>query len=390
MRDGQASRCVFDESSIFCATASRSFVFVTGGAAERNDSPDPVSRSLRVMDAVDVDLIHALQVAPRAAAATIGEAIGVSEQTVARRYDALHRGGVLRVVGIVDPGAFGLSEWVARIVCDPDKIDAIAASLVRRSDVGYAHIASAGTELVCVLNTPVTEVQRLDLKGKLARSGGVHQLETSLLMHIFTRSRSEWSAFGRELPAGALDVLSAAAGHPFHGDGHRPTAHRAVDDRDVPLLEALTDDGRASFTTLAESTGSTVARVRRRVRQLEVDGVLSYSVDIMPERLGAMVSATLWMKTTPGGVRTAGQELAGHPEIAFSGALAGEYNLIAVVICADVSALYEYVSTKLAATTGIVQYAMSVRGRRLKQGSSIVAQGRLTPAQADRGRHPRG
>ncbi|MDV9174219.1 AsnC family protein, partial [Streptomyces sp. W16] len=58
-------------------------------------------------DAVDGKILRAVQCAPRASFRLIGEVAGVSEQTAARRFHALRRAGVMRVVGLIDPAVHG-------------------------------------------------------------------------------------------------------------------------------------------------------------------------------------------------------------------------------------------------------------------------------------------
>ncbi|HEY0248776.1 MAG TPA: Lrp/AsnC family transcriptional regulator [Gryllotalpicola sp.] len=83
----------------------------------------------------DVRLIRALQIAPRASFAAIAGALGVTEGAIARHYRRLRAAGVIRVAGIVDPGALGQSEWLVRLRCRPGSVMAIADALAARDDV---------------------------------------------------------------------------------------------------------------------------------------------------------------------------------------------------------------------------------------------------------------
>ncbi|MGH3377057.1 MAG: AsnC family transcriptional regulator, partial [Actinoallomurus sp.] len=85
-----------------------------------------------IMDEVDRGLIDALRVDGRAAFGRIGEVLGVSDQTVARRYRRLRAAGILRVVGSVDARRLGYASWAIRLRCAPDASGPIAAALARR------------------------------------------------------------------------------------------------------------------------------------------------------------------------------------------------------------------------------------------------------------------
>ena len=126
-----------------------------------------------MIDAVDSKILHALQCAPRAPFRRISEVTGVSEPTAARRYHALRRSGVMRVIGLVDPAVHGQAQWVARIRSRPDRVGPLADSLAKRPDIAYANLASGGSEIICVIRSPV-EAERDDiLLRQLPRSASV-------------------------------------------------------------------------------------------------------------------------------------------------------------------------------------------------------------------------
>ncbi|MEV6825144.1 AsnC family transcriptional regulator [Amycolatopsis sp. NPDC051102] len=104
-----------------------------------------------MFDLIDTQILHALQCSPRAAFRRVGQLIGVSEQTVARRYGAMRGDGVVRVLARSAPAAHRHDEWVARIRCRPDRVDAVADALARRPEVSFAHITSGGAEVMCLL-----------------------------------------------------------------------------------------------------------------------------------------------------------------------------------------------------------------------------------------------
>ncbi|MEV5322939.1 MULTISPECIES: AsnC family protein [unclassified Nonomuraea] len=58
-------------------------------------------------DELDRRLIHALQLDARAPFSRIAEVLGVSDQTVARRYRRLRSAGLLRVVAVPPPDSTG-------------------------------------------------------------------------------------------------------------------------------------------------------------------------------------------------------------------------------------------------------------------------------------------
>src|ERR1700761_7832569 len=108
-----------------------------------------------VIDDLDAQILHALQLAPRVSFRRIAAVVGASEQTVARRYHRLRRDGVVRVVGLDNRWVYGEASWVCRMRSAPDRIPQLADALVRRPDVSHANVLAGWTDLVCVVRAPL-------------------------------------------------------------------------------------------------------------------------------------------------------------------------------------------------------------------------------------------
>ena len=327
-----------------------------------------------MIDDVDMRILRSLHRAPRASFRLIGEVNGVSEQTAARRYQALRRAGVMRVVGLVDPAVHGEAQWVARVRCHPDRTAPLADSLARRPDIAYVGITSGGSEIICVIRSPLHAPREDMLLQQLPRSAAVLDLSIDLLIHPFgDPGTSGWTGYGGHLTAAQEERLAAGTAAAPHGPLLPLTAE------DGPLLDALAEDGRASHTRLADVTGWSKGRVARRLEALESSGTLSYDIDLLAEHLGYHLHATLWLRVAPARLEGTGNEIARHDEVAFAAATSGDHNMMAVVICRDAEEFYRYLTTRLAATPGVDAYGVSIRVRRLKQAASLVSHGRLVP-----------
>ncbi|MFJ2213740.1 Lrp/AsnC family transcriptional regulator [Streptomyces sp. NPDC101062] len=331
-----------------------------------------------MIDDVDRQILRALQWAPRAPFRLIGEVSGVSEQTAARRCHALRRSGVMRVVGLVNPAVHGAAQWVARIRCRPDRVGPLADALARRPDIAYASIASGGSEIICVIRSPL-DIRREDmLLRQLPKSASVLDVSIDLLIHPFGGTDTAgWTGYGGHLTPEQKHVLTGGPPAAPVGPLLTPTAE------DAPLLDTLAEDGRTTHTQLAELTGWSKGRVARRLDSLEASGALSYDIDLLPERLGYHLTATLWLRVAPAHLERAGEEIARHDEVAFTGATSGDHNVMAIVVCRDTEDFYRYLTTRLAATPGVDAYGVSIRTHRLKQAASLISHGRLVrPAPA--------
>ncbi|MCV7393301.1 Lrp/AsnC family transcriptional regulator [Mycobacterium paraseoulense] len=337
-----------------------------------------------MIDSLDGQILHALQISPRVPFRRIAEVVGATEQTVARRYHRLRRNGVVRVVGLegVDGGT-DWAHWVCRIHAKPDRIPHLADALIRSPDVSHANVLSGWTDLVCTIRAPLGESREDVLLQRLPRTSSVIDIDIDVVLHTFGRpTTAPWTGYGHKLNAQQAEQLLGVVDRPVTGRPSRPT----VEDR--PMLDALADDGRAPHSRLAECTGWSVARVRRRLAALEAAGSLLYDVDVLPERLGHPLSAMLWLTAAPQHVHRVGEQIAAHDQVAFAAAVSGSKNLMAVVICRDVHDLYEYLTTRLGAIDEVLTYEVSTRIQRLKQHGSVIAHGRLmnpNPTRTPRG-----
>ncbi|MET0237057.1 MAG: Lrp/AsnC ligand binding domain-containing protein [Kibdelosporangium sp.] len=88
--------------------------------------------------------------------------------------------------------------------------------------------------------------------------------------------------------------------------------------------------------------------------------------------LGFRSEAMMWLSVPPAEIEPIGQALALHPEVAFVGATTGTANLVASVVCRDVSAFYRYLTTRVAALTAIHHIETSPVIRTIKRGATLL------------------
>ena len=133
-----------------------------------------------MLDTLDSNILHALQLSPRVSFRRIADVVDAPEQAVARRYRKLQRGGVVRVIGLLNPQVYGDSQWVVRVRAKPDDLPRLAEALVRRPEVTHANVLSGWTELVCIVRAPLGETKDSILQ-RLPRTSAVLGLEVDLI-----------------------------------------------------------------------------------------------------------------------------------------------------------------------------------------------------------------
>ncbi len=314
-----------------------------------------------LLDDLDRRLAHALQLDGRASFSTIAEVLGVSDQTIARRYRKLRSSGVLRVVGVPEAAPLGQVHWLVRLRCVPDAAAPIATALARRADTQWVSLMSGGTEIVCFIRAPQREEADGLLLGQLPRTPRVVSMTAYRLLRRFAGGPAGWPGRSSALPESS--VLSL----------RRPPAEVAYrpEPEDPALLAALAHDGRADMSTLAAAAGRSESTTRRRLEHLRDAGALYFDVEIDAARLGYPLTATLWLTVAPSALSSTGRALAEHPQVAFAAATTGPSNLVANVGCRDDAALYEYLADDLGGLSGVQQVETAPMIRTLKRFATL-------------------
>ena len=324
-------------------------------------------------DEVDRKLVHALVIAPRAPFTVLADVIGVSDQTIARRYRRLAATAGLGVSGLVNTARLGWTDWFVRLQVTPGSADQLAQALAQRPDTRWVTLTSGGSEVTCTLQARTAgERDDLFLRG-LPGSRRVTQMTAQATLRVF--SRVEWGGMARALSPDQAARLRAAAGAP-HDTGPQFPAHRdpvALRPDDEALLAELARDGRASHAALAAATHWHESTVRRRIEELQEQEVLYFDVDFSERFLGLTTPAMLWISVDPGQLEAAGRAMVAHPEIPFAAATTGPTNLTASALFRDTRHMYEYLTTRLTELPGLRAVETAPIIRRIKRSATRLS-----------------
>ncbi|GAA1247612.1 Lrp/AsnC family transcriptional regulator [Streptomyces javensis] len=311
-------------------------------------------------DPLDLKLLQALQLDGRAPFNRIAHALGVSDQTVARRFRRLRTSVQLRVLGITDESRLGRSTWLLRLRCTPDAAEQLAGALARRPDTSYVSVISGGTEVMCAMKPRTRQARDELLLARLQRTPRVTSVSAHCLLHHFYGGPVGWLSKINALSPGEQAALSPPPTEPA-------TAPIVLEDADEALLAILSRDGRAPLTELQASTGLPESAVKRRLDRLRSSGVLYLDVQFDHEHLGNDVVAMLWLTVAPAALADIGHALATHPEVRFAAATTGQANIVAATLHADVGGLYTYLSDKIGALDGVHSIETALTLREVKQ-----------------------
>ncbi|WP_405492181.1 Lrp/AsnC family transcriptional regulator [Nocardia sp. NBC_00511] len=326
-----------------------------------------------VLDVLDKQIVHGLVVDARIPFAKLGALLGVSEQTVARRYRSLRGRGMLHVAGQVNAVPLGHTRWMLRIKTAPGRALALGESLARVPELSWVAVLATGFEVACVCR-PRTAERRDELMLRLLpRIPHVTELSAHEVLRQFPFDE-EWPRYSYLFTE---DQLRELGPRPPMWEPAGPKAPVTLSREDEAMLAVLARDGRAPYAQLADATGWSATRAARRMAELVAAGVLYFDLDFALERMGYATRGVLWLRVRPGELEAAGRAIATHREVAYVAATTGTSNLMVSVVCRDSAHLYRYVTERIGALSGVNNVEVLTSLRQFKQSQSLISAERI-------------
>lgn len=319
------------------------------------------------IDELDRQVVHCLSIDGRASFSRIAEIMGVSDQTVARRYRRLRSHGVLRVVGLPAAKQPGRNGWILRMQCVPGAGPALAKALAAHPDTRWVQLLSGDTEVLCHLRGAAE--QRDALLSRLPRSGRIVAVTAHSLLHVFVKGQ-EGLKFLEVLPPERVAALRHPAASAALALDSRGVARSELDDA---LFAALALDGRASHAELAATLGWSESTIRRRLDQLLDAGHLYLDLELDLNKLGFRACAWLWLSVRPSELAEAGKAFGDFAPVAYACATSGPSNLAVCAVCRDDDELYHFLTSRAGSLPGVDRVETSPVIRTVKQSSPNVS-----------------
>ncbi|WP_342791870.1 Lrp/AsnC family transcriptional regulator [Kitasatospora atroaurantiaca] len=321
------------------------------------------------LDGLDRMLVEALMIDGRASFSRLAEVLEVSDQTVIRRYRRMRTAGILRVVGLPLGHRVGLFESWLRVQCTPDAAVAVADALARRPDTAWVTLNSGGTEIHCVTKARTRQDRDALLLQKLPRTRRVTAVSAHSILRTYIGGPARWRG-----PDVLTEAQVAALERPVTAG---PGLRVKLDEAELAMLATLSHDGRAGYPELARATRLSESTVRRRLDQLRDSGALYLDVEIDPLLLGFESQAVLLATVAPGELAAVGAAIGRHREVPFAAAITGSANLLAVVVCRDTDAFYDYLTERIGALKAVQNVEVVPVIRTVKRAGMLMDGSRL-------------
>jgi Lrp/AsnC family transcriptional regulator, regulator for asnA, asnC and gidA len=131
----------------------------------------------------------------------------------------------------------------------------------------------------------------------------------------------------------------------------RPPA--VLDEVSKGIIEQLQQDGRRSYAAIGKVVGLSEAAVRQRVQRLVDSGVMQVVAVTDPLELGFARQAMVGIRVT-GALEPVADALAELPEVDYVVITAGQYDVLAELVCESDDHLLSLISGKIRTIDGVV------------------------------------
>lgn len=127
-----------------------------------------------------------------------------------------------------------------------------------------------------------------------------------------------------------------------------------LDALDFAILSHLREDGRKSFTELANVLDVSVGTIRNRYANLVQDKILQVYGRVNPQQVGFIAYAHILVSVRPSHhIEHVLEEFMTYPEVAFLAVTTGEYDIVLDVMCRDSEHLSELIRERVQKTEGV-------------------------------------
>lgn len=211
-----------------------------------------------MLDAVDAELVRALQGDGRATYQALAQSVGLSRTAVRARVRRLVGAGAIRIVGVAHAGITGMKVFAHISFGIHGSADRLLRDIEHRGAVTFAAHTAGRTPVVAHVRVPSDAA----LAAELAEL--------------------------RRLPS--VSYTEVFRGEAVVKDAHAPAREpreTAVDPLDWRLIRQLEADGRASYADLARRVGLSQAAARSRVVRLIGEGLVHVTALLEPAAMGA-------------------------------------------------------------------------------------------------------
>lgn len=301
----------------------------------------------------DLELVHALQISPRATWSDLGKALDRHPTTLAGRWTRLHDDGLVWVTGHLAGDPRQSCTALVRISVVERLRDHVVGGLAAIPEVATVEeVADDGALRLVVLTSDWRHLANHTLP-RIREVGGVAGMDVVLGTRLYALGNN-WrlDVLGTEQQRRLTGLRETTDAHPRHPP--------PLFDRMLPLLAR---NGRATAAELAIDLGVHPSTAGRQLRAAVSSGLMTFRCELAQEFSGYPVACHWFVRVPPTDLAAAVALLRRHRTLRLCAAISGSANLtfhLWLRTPADIVEVEEHLQAAVPSVT-IIQSSVCVR-----------------------------
>lgn len=274
---------------------------------------------MNALDENDLDLINALQIAPRLPWTDLATVLGSSPMALSKRWDELTSTGLAwmsaRGVGLRNGSLAALVD----IECLPEKQNDLIATLLLDPRVVSLEECAGSAQLKLTVMVPDMDGLTSFLLDTMGDLEGVRSKTSRIVTGVYKRG-DEWRLDSLD-PSQVQSLTRLSSGRGSNTKRSAP--------RDPSLILGILErDGRAATAEIAREIGRDASSVHRQINALLSSGMLTFRCDLAQSPSGWPISCTWYAKVPHMDRDKAGALIRSLPRARMCLSITGETNLV--------------------------------------------------------------
>jgi len=276
----------------------------------------------------DLQLINALQVAPRVSWSDAAGILGVHATTLAARWERLRTAGAAWTTAhlIGDPKQMCLA--LVDVDCEMRQRAGVTAALAAIPEVVTVEEAASNRDLMLTVITPTLGRFSESVVPQFKEIPGLLKYRTALCTRLHVGGYA-WRL--NVLEKAQQNALKALAGPEASGSAPPAVPGAALPQSHLDLIPFLARDGRATAADIARSLGRSAATVQRQLNRVLSSQMLSFRCEIAQKYSGYPVTCQWFANVPPGQHEAAAAELRGFRNVRLAASTTGRTNFVIIM-----------------------------------------------------------
>lgn len=317
----------------------------------------------------DLQLVHALQIAPRASWAELGVALGRHPATLSARWNRLREDRMAWVLGHLGGHPEQHCTAFIEVQANPELLEQVTAELCAIPQVLTVDDATSTADfrLTCLAADWLSMAR--EVLPRIRTTKGVQRVKVSLCTRLFATG-NVWR----------LDVLSPAQQAALQRLVHPPTsAPTIIPDTFWPMLRVLMHDGRATASEIAQATGQHPSTTGRALKTALETGMVTLRCELASQYTGYPLTVQWFARIPAGSQEAAAAFLMEHRTLRLCASTTGAANftfMMQLRTPADIATLEAKFAERIPGVV-IVESCVGIRSFK-RMGWMLDSQGRPT------------